>query len=101
MPKYSETYEQVKNLAPVEDFLRGKGRSEQSTLLWQFGLRSYNKTASQSSGSKSSRSRSRRRRGDEEDINRLTAHADGHEFEERNDPMEKMVALGSGGYNLE
>ena len=42
MPKYTDSYKSVKNLAPVADCLKGQGgRSEQSTLHWQFGLRDY------------------------------------------------------------
>lgn len=46
MQKYSDIYQNVKNLAPVLNCLKGQAaRSEQSTLQWQFGLRSNTVTS--------------------------------------------------------
>lgn len=35
LPKYSDSYQSVKNLAPVADCLKGQGgRADQNTLQW-------------------------------------------------------------------
>ena len=84
MPKYTDTYQNVKNLAPVANCLKGQqGRSEQSTLQWQFGLRAYSQGVKEC-------------RPDQTNFAQKPEKDDS----ERGDPMDYMVPLPDGGYQL-
>ena len=108
LPKYSDSYQSVKNLAPVIECLKPQGgRADQNTLRWQFGLRAYsNKNQSHeisNSGLSSKLSGDPNNLGG--DIRLRTNFASKPnpsegELSVNDDPMEGMVELNGGGYNL-
>ena len=94
MPQYTEQYDTEKNIGTIRDSLTG-AHADQSTLQWQFGLRSGSQVLS--GDRKLSHHGSRRTL--ETNTQAATKNSN-HRLETEEDPLEGMVPVPEGGFNL-